>query len=300
MNNNKILNQNTKPGKKFSGFCFVILFGLYFSSLGQTKNLIEIKGYVFDREDSSLVSNVNIIGKLDTFLLSVKTDSFGFYSFQINKNQFKKIVLYTQTNKYVKTETAAYGFLATDFRHIIDLSKDSIAFEYNFQLQRVWACGGPNLRLLFKKNEAVLLDSVREFDYISEKDSVRYYYRKPADDILKINKLLENDPTIIIELSGHSSFDEKDPKLSDDSALAIKQMVVAKGIPADRIIAKGYRSTKLKISNGMIAKAKSKEEKNALHQINRRVVFKILSFDYPLPTGWLAKQNLHKYKPKKK
>jgi hypothetical protein len=58
-----------------------------------------------------------------------------------------------------------------------------------------------------------------------------------------------------------------------------------KHIPAARIVPKGYGELKLLIKDDVIAKAKTKEEKEALHAKNRRTVFKILNWDYQDPNA---------------
>ena len=53
-----------------------------------------------------------------------------------------------------------------------------------------------------------------------------------------------------------------------------------KGIDEKRLVAKAWGIQKLKITDKQIKKAKTKEEKEAMRQINRRVLFKIVSWDY--------------------
>ena len=58
----------------------------------------------------------------------------------------------------------------------------------------------------------------------------------------------------------------------------------------------GYGKRKLKITDAQIAKEKTKEGKEAMHAVNRRTVFKILSWDYVDPKA--PKTEIPKYHPK--
>ena len=60
----------------------------------------------------------------------------------------------------------------------------------------------------------------------------------------------------------------------------VDYLVKEKNIPAARLVAKGFGQTKLIVSDDLIKAAKSKEEKDALHQKNRRTEFKVLNFNY--------------------
>jgi len=65
----------------------------------------------------------------------------------------------------------------------------------------------------------------------------------------------------------------------------VDYLVKEKGIPAARLTAKGLGATQPLVSDATIKAAKTKEEKEALHQKNRRTTFKILSFDYVDPNA---------------
>jgi hypothetical protein len=61
--------------------------------------------------------------------------------------------------------------------------------------------------------------------------------------------------------------------------------VKEKGINTARLQAKGYGKTQLLITDDVIAKAKTKEEKEALHALNRRTAFRILNWDFVDPNA---------------
>ncbi|MBA3900330.1 MAG: OmpA family protein [Bacteroidetes bacterium] len=108
------------------------------------------------------------------------------------------------------------------------------------------------------------------------KDSLNYLYQT----------LIEN-PTIVIELSAHTDSrggEKPNQILSQNRAQSCVDYLISKGIPEERMVARGYGKNRLLISDAEIGKMKSVEEKEAAHQKNRRTVFKVLRSDY-VPTG---------------
>ena len=91
-----------------------------------------------------------------------------------------------------------------------------------------------------------------------------------ALELDKLVKILRDNPAIRIELSSHT-----DSRSGDDFNLALSQVraqsavdyLVSQGIAADRLVAKGYGETQLRIQN-----AQTEEE----HQTNRRTEFKVI------------------------
>jgi outer membrane protein OmpA-like peptidoglycan-associated protein len=102
----------------------------------------------------------------------------------------------------------------------------------------------------------------------------------PADSaITAIIALLNDNPKIILRLSGHCDSREQNPvQLSQQRADLVANMIIKKGVSKGRLIIKGFGDEQLLVSNDEIARAKQLE-KEALHQINRRVSFSVASFD---------------------
>ena len=81
--------------------------------------------------------------------------------------------------------------------------------------------------------------------------------------------MLTENPAIEIEMSAHTDSrgsDDYNFKLSDNRARSVVEYILSKGIPASRIISKGYGETKPVVPND--------SEDNM--QLNRRVEFTIL------------------------
>ncbi|AMQ54966.1 OmpA family protein [Algoriphagus sanaruensis] len=86
----------------------------------------------------------------------------------------------------------------------------------------------------------------------------------------KLVKLLQDNPSIRIELSSHTdarSSDAYNLDLSQRRAQSAVDYIVSKGISADRLVAKGYGESQL-----IIKDAQTEEE----HQVNRRTEFKVI------------------------
>jgi len=114
-------------------------------------------------------------------------------------------------------------------------------------------------------------------------------------------KILSENPTYKIELMANTDFrgsDESNMKLSQGRANSVVAFLIEKGIPADRLVPKGYGEvvpfvvdektaevyTFLKVGDILdekfIIALKSETDKEIAHQLNRRTEFKVLSKDY--------------------
>jgi outer membrane protein OmpA-like peptidoglycan-associated protein len=260
----------------------------------QTPREIVIRGYTFNSNDKTFIPNTPLIIKTDLGdLQQTFSNKDGFYEIRFEAALFKKAEVYTQTNKDLRTPTAPLGFLASEERLKIDIADSAAAkvlFRKDFSLRPVMGCPTFN-SVLFKKN-SVTFDTVYPTRIDGFYDSAYYL---PATSIGEIYKTLKDNPSIVIEISGHSSSDENAGMLSQRRAQKVVDELVKMGINTKRLVAKGYGITKLKITDAQIAKAKTKKEKDMLHAVNRRSVFKILSWDFSDPDAPEPKQE--KYHP---
>ncbi len=280
------LSSNREGGKGEDDIWSFYLPPLVFNASGIVTNL----------EDKTPVPNCPIIIKgSDGTLAQVTTDKDGAYTLALKPQVSYEI--YAQTNKDLKTPTAPRSFFASEDKgkfSTIDIM-ESTNFKKDFQLKPVpegeirfpavlYALGKSNL-LVDQAGTDKANDTHKPID---SRDSLNFLY----------NTLIAN-PTIKIELSAHTDSrgsDKINIPLSQARAQACVDYLVSKGISPDRMVAKGYGKTKLKISDAQIAKAKTKEEKEALHALNRRTVFKILSWDYIDPKA--PKTEIPTYHPK--
>jgi peptidoglycan-associated lipoprotein len=124
-------------------------------------------------------------------------------------------------------------------------------------------------------------------------DLGKFTLREESKDSLNfLYQTLIDNPTLVIELSAHTDSrggDAANMVLSQNRAQSCVDYLVEKGIPADRMVAKGYGKSRLLILDSDIAKLKSVEEKEAAHQKNRRTVFSVIRTDY-VPAGGLPQE----------
>lgn len=231
-----------------------------------------LAGTITDVGDGSAIPGVNVklIGT-DGSTVEVKTDELGYYEFdQIPGG----------TQRYINNETS----------YTIEVSKESYLngkgqettvgltestkLVHDFKLQGF----SPDVAIVFPEVRYDLAKAELQVnDEVNSKDSLDFLY----------NTLIDN-PTIVIELMAHTDSRGKDAanmKLSQRRAQSCVDYLISKGIPADRMVAKGYGESKPKIDDATIKALPTREEQEAAHQKNRRTEFRVLRDDYvPAPT----------------
>ena len=232
--------------------------------------VFNVGGTVKSDKDKTVVPNCAVILKgSDGTLLQSKTDAAGTYSMALKPEVSYEV--YTQTDKNLTTPTALLGFLASNERG--KFTTVGLMESQNFQKDFTLIPVEKEIKL-----PAILFNVGKwDLDHPSNpKDSLEYLY-----------KILTDNPTIIIELSAHTDSrdnDKKNLELSQKRAQSCYDYLVnEKHIAAARIKPVGYGESRLKVKDAAIAKVKTKDEKEALHQINRRVVFEIKSWEYVDP-----------------
>ena len=130
----------------------------------------------------------------------------------------------------------------------------------------------PEVRYAYNKAELQIIEGG-----INSKDSLDYLFHT-----------LVMNPNIIVELQSHTDCrgsDSYNKRLSQKRAQSCVDYLVAKGIPKERMTAKGlgeeaprYDYTGCDDVNKL--KKSNKDEFERLHQLNRRTQFRVLTFDY--------------------
>ena len=251
---------------------------------------------VDDKGNKCIVANCPIIIKgSDGTLAQVTTDKDGNYSIPLKPDVSYEV--YPQTGKDLTAPCAKHGFLGSEDKGKFTTVGvgESTNFKKEFTLSIVPEGDIKFPAVLYALGKADLLVDLNGTDKandthkpINSKDSLNALY-----------KVLTDNPTIIIELSAHTDSRGNaalNEKLSQARAQSCVDYLISKGIPAERMKAVGYGKRKLKITDAQIAKEKTKEGKEAMHAVNRRTVFKILSWDYVDPKA--PKTEIPKYHPK--
>jgi peptidoglycan-associated lipoprotein len=232
--------------------------------------LFVIEGTVYDQDTHRGIpgATVRMVGS-DGTDVSLKTDTGGHYMYgALGAN-----------DRYVKINSSyILSASATDLKYLASDEKanettvgktESETFIHDFQLQKP----SPIVELHFP---AVLYDLDKADLKPQSKDSLNY-----------LVKLLNNNPTLAIELDAHTDQQgdyNHNIKLSQARAQSCVSYLISQGIDSARLTAKGWGFTKLLISTATINKAKTKKEKDSLYQINRRTVFKITNWSF-VPKG---------------
>lgn len=119
--------------------------------------------------------------------------------------------------------------------------------------------------------------SLRNIYFDFDKADLRH---KSVDELDKLVKFMKENPTVVIQLEGHTDrrgSAEYNQKLSEDRAEIAKAYLVSKGIDASRIKTVGYGESKPEVSGEEISNMKTSQEKEDAHQQNRRTVVTIIS-----------------------
>jgi peptidoglycan-associated lipoprotein len=260
--------------------------------------LFNLTGIVVSDEKSEPVTNASIHLKGsngDMFEFNTLAD--GKYNFKLKENTSYEVTV--GTGKTTTSASFKLGFLANkDMGKLTTVAEnESKDFVKDFVLTPVKA----EIRfpaVLYALGKADLLVDVDgaaadndTHKPLNSKDSLNFLYQTLIDN-----------PSIVIELQSHTDTrdsDDRNQKLSEARAQScVDYLVNEKKIPIARLMSKGWGEKKLLIKDDVIAKAKTKEEKESLHQKNRRTVFRIVNWDYVDPNA--PKTDKPIYKPQVK
>ncbi len=156
--------------------------------------------------------------------------------------------------------------------------KESYLFHSeNFNIPATAAYEEVQKDICLKKIEVGSVIVLKNIFYDYNKATLRDASKNELD---RLTKLLNDNPTIKIELSAHTDSrgsNTYNEKLSLRRAQSCVDYLIEKGIASSRLVSKGYGETKLIKSDAEIAKLKFEDEKEAAHQENRRTEFKIIA-----------------------
>lgn len=111
-------------------------------------------------------------------------------------------------------------------------------------------------------------------------DLNKYSLRDESENELdRLTKLLKENPSLKIEISGHTDTRGSasyNKELSKNRAKSVVEYLIDKGIKQNRLEYKGYGLEQPIVTDAEIKKLKSRREIEAAHQENRRTEFKVL------------------------
>mgnify|MGYP000974595973 CR=1 FL=1 len=229
-----------------------------------------LTGTVVSDENNEPVQNASIHLKgSNGDMFEFNTGADGKYNFKLKENTSYEVTV--ATGKTTASKSFTLGFLANkDMGKLTTVDEnESKDFVKDFALTPVKA----EIRF-----PAVLYDLGKATLRPESKDSLNFLYQTLIDN-----------PTIVIELQSHTDSrgsNTANQKLSEERAKScVVYLSEEKKIPLARLTSKGWGEGKLLIKDAVINKAKTKEEKEALHQKNRRTVFRIINWDYVDPNA---------------
>jgi peptidoglycan-associated lipoprotein len=242
--------------------------------------IFNLTGTVVSEKGSEPVKNAMIHLKgSNGDMFEQKTGADGKYIFKLKENTSYEVSV--ATDKNTTSQTYTIGFLANkDLGKLTSVGEnESKDYIKDFALTPVLP---GEIRF-----PAVLYDLGKSTLRPESKDSLNFLYQTLIDN-----------PSIVIELQAHTDSrgnDKANQKLSEERAKScVYYLSLEKKIPMARLMSKGYGEKKLLVKDDVINKAKTKEEKEALHAKNRRTVFRIVNWDYVDPNAPKSDKPLYK------
>ena len=213
-------------------------------------------------------ATLKIVGT-DNSSYEVKTDANGGFNFELIGDSEDR---YIKGNTTYSIQVDKENFLVSKDQISTVGVKESTTFISEINLQfasKETVIKLPEVRYSLGKAELQVIEGV-----VDSKDSLSTLFRT----------LIEN-PTINIELQAHTDHRgsaSANDKLSQARAQSCVDFLVSLGIPIERMQARGYGENKPRagLAPADIEKMKTKEEREAAHQKNRRTEFTVLNFDY--------------------
>lgn len=256
----------------------------------KTPLVFELEGVVTSSKTGLPIPQATVkLDGSDGTSVVVNSDKDGYYIFDESKiNDDVQYTLSFEKKKFLTNtaSTTTIGVALSSFEYIPSANKFLHKLQVNKALDPI--------------EEPIVLPNVF-FDL--GKWDLRPEARSALDSVVTI---LENNPTIVIELRSHTDYRDSDQRnnvLSQKRADTCVSYLVSKGIPAARMVAKGMGETEPFVipenykgyGAGQLEEGKrltesyiktlSPEKQEIANQINRRTDFKVLRDDYVPAAG---------------
>jgi peptidoglycan-associated lipoprotein len=236
--------------------------------------LFALQCIVYDKDTRKPVVNarVKVVGT-DNSSYEVQTDENGGFNFELNGED-----RYIQGNTTYSINVDKQDFLVAKDQISTVGVEESTTYIKEFYIQYATVdvvIKLPEVRYALGKAELQIIEGE-----VNSQDSLAMLF----------STLIEN-PTINVELQAHTDYRGSatfNRKLSQRRAQSCVDYLVSKGIPAERMTAKGYGedSPRKGLSKSEIDAMGTKEEQEAAHQKNRRTEFKVLNFQHAPANNW--------------
>jgi outer membrane protein OmpA-like peptidoglycan-associated protein len=209
----------------------------------KSAKLTILKGIIIDeKSDKPLEATIELVDNVTHTLLA---------TFKSNSSTGKYLVTLPSGKNYgIAVKSPGYLFHSENF----DLPEAADFQEFVLDIE-------------MKKLEVGSTIVLRNIFYDVDKATIR---PESETELARLVKLLNDNPTVKIELASHTDnmgSDEYNMKLSDNRSKAVVDYLITKGISSGRLVSKGYGESK----------PIDKNDSEKGRQNNRRTEFKILS-----------------------
>jgi outer membrane protein OmpA-like peptidoglycan-associated protein len=227
--------------------------------------------------EKMIEKKVDALGKKITILKGVisdcKSENLLHASIELIDVDANKTLAYFQSNT---TSGKFLVSLPSGKNYALIIRKEKYLFHSeNFNISDSAAYQEVVKNICLKKIEVGNVIVLKNIFYDYNKTTLR---DASKNELVRLVTLLNENPTIKIELSAHTDSrggDAYNQKLSESRAQACIDYLIKNGISSERLVSKGYGETQLIQSDAAIALLKFEEEKEAAHQENRRTEIKI-------------------------
>ncbi|MFK8037349.1 MAG: OmpA family protein [Crocinitomicaceae bacterium] len=215
------------------------------------RDLVIVRGNVKNKDNGEpLVSSISFTdANSNERVYDIIPDDNGNYALAVETGR-----------NYAITSTKPGYTLASD-NLVLRTEDEGNEYTINFEMQK-----------LEEGAEFVLRNIYFDFD----KSTLRH---ESVDELDRLVKIMEENPSLRIELAGHTDSRGAvwyNNSLSKRRSKVARDYVVSKGIAADRIETKGYGSKQLEVSDAVLENLSSVREKEEAHQKNRRTMVKVI------------------------
>ena len=215
------------------------------------RDLVIVKGHVKNSENGQGLASV--------ISLTDANSNEKLYEVMSDENGNYMIAIETGVN-YAITSTKPGYTLASD-NLVLRAEDEGKEFTVDFEMERLEEGAEFVLRNIY-------------FDY--DKSNLRH---ESVDELNRLVKIMEENPTLRIELTGHTDSRGTvwyNNGLSKRRSKVARDYLVSKGIAANRIETKGMGAKQLEVSDVLIENLPTVREKEEAHQRNRRTMVKVI------------------------
>lgn len=219
-----------------------------------------LQGKVTDKESKKPVAGatVKVVGSDGTSFETLTTET---GEFKFAENGTKRFI--KENTTYSITASKKDYLIGKDRISTVGLEESTIFFQ-EFLIQY-----SPPFKAIAFPEVQYALGSYELLE--NSKDSLEFLY-----------EMLVDNHMLVIELQAHTDSrgsDAANMELSQKRAQSCVDYLIERGIRKDRMVAKGYGETKLRMTDEQISKLPQGEQEKA-HQKNRRTEFAVLRNDY--------------------